>query len=126
MAFKTKRKLLLLQLINLQCNSYFISCYNLQSLIKEPICLKGEASCTDLIITNNKSYLKHCKTFVTGVSGIQKLIAIGTASKTNFVKSDTNIKYYRSYKKFDTDTFDKVLSHGLTFPPRAFQKVALK
>ena len=102
----------------------FASCYDLKSLIKKPTCVKWEASCTDLILINNKSYFKHYKTFAMRASDFCKLIA--TATKTYFVKSDPKIKYYWDYKKFDTDTFENGLSHQLTFPPSAFQKVALK
>ena len=65
---------------------------------------------TDLTLTNNKSYVKHSKTLVTGISDFQKLIA--TATKTNFAKSNLTIKYYRDYKNFDADMVVKDLKHG--------------
>ena len=53
---------------------------------------------------NNKSYFKHSKTFVTGVSDFY-------ATKTYFVKSKPRIKYYGECKNFNADMFDKDLSH---------------
>ena len=61
----------------------FARCFDLQGLIKEPTCFKGEPSCMNLILANNKSYFKYSKTFVTGTSDFHKLIA--TATETNFV-----------------------------------------
>ena len=37
---------------------------------------------------------------------------IATATNANFVKNKSTIKYYRDYKNFDADMFDKDLSHG--------------
>lgn len=36
----------------------FAGCFDLQSLIKEWTCFKGEPSCFDLTLTNKISYLK--------------------------------------------------------------------
>lgn len=54
------------------------SCYDLQRFIKQPTRFKAEPSCIVLIHTNNKSYLKHGETFVTGVSVSRKLILTTT------------------------------------------------
>lgn len=45
----------------------------------------GEPSCIDLTLRNNKSFFKHNKIYVTGISYFQNLIA--TATKNNFLKS---------------------------------------
>ena len=45
------------------------------------------------------------------VSDFRQLIV--TSTKTNFVISKTRVNYYRDYKNFDADMFDKHLSHEL-------------
>lgn len=66
------------------------NCYYPQNMIKRPTSFKGEASCTDLVLTNHKDFFKHSIHFATWVSGVLKLNA--SATKTNFVKSKPKTK----------------------------------
>lgn len=88
-----------------------VGCNDLESLLKEPNCFKTEPGRVDLLLTNNKSYFEHSKTFVKGISGFYRFIVPST--KNNFVKSNPKIKCYQDDKHFDAGMFDKDLSFGL-------------
>ena len=95
----------------------FAGCFDLQSLIKEWTCFKGEPSCFDLTLTNKISYLKHNKTFVNEyqifiIIWLQMLQEL-TASKLSkngvfLVHVFLYLDWIRTRKTLFLDTFDVV------------------
>ena len=90
--------------INLQ---HFTDSFNLENLIDEAPCFKGLPSCVDLIITNRKSYFKNTCVTTTGMSDFHKLTAVSL--KSQILKAPAKRKFYRNYKNFDQDNFNKDL-----------------
>ena len=88
---------MILENTNLQ---HFADSFNLNNLIHEATCFKGLPSCIDLVITNRKPYLKNNCVAATEMSDFQK---------SQVMKVLTKHKFYRNYKNFDKDGFNKVL-----------------
>ena len=86
---------------------HFTDSFNLKNLIHEATCFKGLPSCVDLVITNRKPYLKNNCVAATEMSDFQKLTAVSL--KSQVMKALTKHKFYRNYKNFDKDDFNKVL-----------------
>lgn len=59
----------------------------------------------------------------TEIANSHKLVA--TSTKTSFIGTSTNGKFYRNYKNFNSDRFDKELEDALILSSyRVFQKRA--
>ena len=91
-----------------------LNSFHLESLIRIPTCYKSLSSptCIDLVLTNKKSLFLKSTTFETGISDFHKLtttILRKTISKKNAIKI-----FYRDYKFFDHNTFEKRLQSKLT------------
>ena len=88
----------------------FCTFYNFKSLINKPTCYKnpGNPSCIDLILTNCPNYYQNSSTFETGLSDFHKLILTLFNSETP--QQRPNIISYRNYKRFDSQTFESVIS----------------
>ena len=53
----------------------FLDTFNLENLVKEPTCFKGEIpSCIELTVTNQKNLFSNTKTFITGISDFHSLV----------------------------------------------------
>ena len=90
--------------INLQ---HFTDSFNLENLIHEGTCFKGLPSCIDLIIINRKPYFKNTSVTTTVTLNFHKLTAVSL--KSQVLKAPAKHKFYRSYKNFDEDNFNKNL-----------------
>ena len=85
----------------------FTDSFNLENSIHEATCFKALPSCTDLIITNRKPYFKNTCVTPTGMSDFRKLTAVSL--KSQVLKAPAKRKFYRNYKNFDGDNFNKDL-----------------
>ena len=94
--------------------------YNLTSLLKESTCYQSQnPNCIDKIsnfqnpnfLTNQKTLLKQCQTFETGLWDHQELIS--TIIKSVIFNGSSKKKVYRSYKKFDNERFSNALREEL-------------
>ena len=90
----------------------FLNSFNLECLITEPTCFKGDPSCIDLILTNRKNYHKKSTTFVSGISDFHKIVA--TSLKSTFIKGNPKTILYRDYKHFEAADFDNDLREALS------------
>ena len=68
---------------------------------------KGLPSCVDLIITNRKPYFKNICVTTTGMSDFHILTAVSL--KSQVLKTPAKRMFYRNYKNFDEDNFNKDL-----------------
>ena len=91
--------------------SAFMEHYNYYNLIKNNTCFKGDGSCIDLILTNNKYCFKNTSFFETGISHHYHLIYSNL--KTTFEYEESKKVTYRNYKQFQWETFEKDLSSSL-------------
>ena len=91
----------------------FMELYNLGNLVKEKTCFKSikNPSCVDLFLTNCVSSFQNTKVISTGISDCHKMIL--TVLKTTFEKVKPKEISYRSYKKFDNDTFQRELNEKI-------------
>jgi len=88
----------------------FLESQQLYSLNKNPTCFKSvNGNCIDLLLTNKNRSFKHTNVFETGMSDHHLMIY--TMFRTTFDKKTPNIIKYKSYRKFDKNTFIKDL-HG--------------
>ena len=86
---------------------HFTYSFNLENLIHEAACFKELLSCMNLIITNRKPYFKGICVTTTGMSDFHKLTA--ASLKSQVLKAPAKRKFYRNYKNFDEDNFNKDL-----------------
>ena len=86
---------------------HFTDSSNLENLIHEAACSTGLPSCIDLIITYRKPYFKNTCVTTTGMSDFHKLIAVSL--KSQVLKAPAKRKFYRNYKNFDGDNFNRHL-----------------
>ena len=87
---------------------HFTGSFNLENLIHEATCFKGLPSCIDLIITNRKPCSKNtCVAKNTCVSDFHKLTAVSL--KSQVLEAPAKSQFYRNYKNFDEDNFNKDL-----------------
>ena len=88
----------------------FCTFYNFKSLINKPTCFKNpdNPSCIDLIFINCPKYFQNPSTFETGLSDFHKLIV--TFLKSEIPQQRPHIISYRNYKRFDSQTFQIVIS----------------
>ena len=93
----------------------FCTFYNFKSLINKPTCYKNpdNPSCIDLISTNCPNYFQKSSTFETGLSDFRKMIL--TLFKSEILQQQPNIISYRNYKRFDSQTFQSVISDFESF-----------
>ena len=91
----------------------FCTIYNFKSLINKPACYKNpdNPSCINLILTNCPNYFQNLSTFETGLSDFHKLIL--TLFKSQILQQRHNIILYRDYKRFDSQTFESVISNKI-------------
>ena len=92
---------------------HFPDSFNLENLIHESTCFKGLPNCIGLIITNRKPYLKNISVTATGLSDFRKQTAVSL--KSQVLKALAKRKFYRNYKKFDKDNFNKDLKTEVRF-----------
>ena len=87
--------------------------YNLGNLVKEKTCFKSIENplCVDLFLTNCVSSFQNTKVISTGISDCHKMIL--TVLKTTFEKVKPKEISYRSYKKFDNETFQRELNQKI-------------
>ena len=86
-------------------NLQLLTTFNLENLIFEATCFKGLSSCTDLTITNGKSYFKNTCVATTGMSDFDKLTA--ATLKSQVLRAAAKCKFYTNYKNFDDYNFNK-------------------
>ena len=92
--------------------AYFMTLFNLESLINTPSCFQSEKPrCIDLILTNKKSFFKNSKTFEVGISDHQHLVL--TSMRSQYIQGKPKIKFYRDYKSFNFECFNKELNELL-------------
>ena len=79
----------------------------LESLIKSPTCFQSsKPTCIDIILANKKELFKrNSKTFEVGISDHHLLTLI----RIQFVKGNPKVKFYRDYKSFNFESFNKDL-----------------
>ena len=85
----------------------FLNEYDLINLIKINTCFKGQGSCIDLILTNQKYSFKNSTSFETGLSDHHHLIY--SMLKTTFHKEEPKTLIYRYYKTYSLETFSSEL-----------------
>ena len=85
----------------------FCCVYSLSSLVSKPTCFKipNKPSCIDLILTNKPLSFKNTTLIETGLSDVHKLTL--TVMKCSFQKQFPKVIYYRNYKYFDNDAFQR-------------------
>ena len=85
----------------------FCKTYNLKNLVKGPTCFKNpeNPSCIDLILTNHPRSFQGSTLIETGLSDFHKMTL--TVMKMHFEKQRPKIIYYRDYKKFNHDDFNR-------------------
>ena len=74
----------------------FLNGHDLINLIKNNTCFKGDGSCIDLILTNQKFSFKNSTSFETALSYHHHLIY--PMLKTTFQKEEPKTLIYRDYK----------------------------
>ena len=80
-----------------------LNTFSLESLITLPTCLKSVTPTSiDLILTNNKQYFMKSQTLMTL-----------TIMRNTICKGNPKTKFYRDYKNFDCEMFERELSHSL-------------
>ena len=91
-------------------SAFFCTFCNFKSLINKPTCYKNpdNPSCIDLILTNCLNYFQNSLTFETGLSDFHKLIL--TLFKSEIPQQRPNIISHQNYKRFDSHTFECVIS----------------
>ena len=88
------------------CNTMaqFMDEHYLHSLFKKPTCFKSkQGRCIDLLITNKNRSFKFTNAFETGMSDHHLMLY--TMFRTTFDKNKPTQIRYRSYKKFDSNSF---------------------
>ena len=81
-----------------------------KSLINKPTCNKSpdNPSCINLILTNCPNYFQNSSTFETGLLDFHELIL--TLFKSETPQQRPIIILYRNYKRFGSETFERVIS----------------
>ena len=85
----------------------FLNEHDLINLIKNSTCFKGEGSCIDLILINQKFSFKNSTSFEKGLSDHHHLIY--SMLKTTFHKEEPKTLIYRDYKTFSQEKFSSEL-----------------
>ena len=86
-----------------------LNSFDLESFIKIPTCYKSLSSpiCIDLILTNKNPLFMKATTFENGMSDFHKLTT--TILRKTISKGNAKKIFYRYYKAFDHNTFEKIL-----------------
>ena len=85
--------------------------FSLESLTTSPTCFKSVTpTCIDLILTNHKQYFMKSQTLVSGISDFHALTL--TIMRNIFYKGNSKTKFYRDYKNFDREIFERELSYS--------------
>ena len=80
-----------------------LNTFSIESLITLPTCLKSVTPTSiDLILTKNKQYFMKSQTLMTL-----------TIMRNTICKGNPKTKFYRDYKNFDCEMFERELSHSL-------------
>ena len=91
----------------------FLEIHNLQNIIKQKTCFKSsKGSCIDLILTNKRYYFQHTNTLETGLSDWHRLVY--TMFKSTYCRQPPQKIFYRSYKKFSSESFLEELVYELS------------
>ena len=92
----------------------FLYQHDLTNLVKEGTCYKnpGNPSCIDLYLTNSPLSFQNTSSVFTGLSDFHKLVL--TVFKTTFIKSTPKEFFYRDYKHFNHECFEKELKCALS------------
>ena len=89
-----------------------LNTFSLESLITSLTCFKSvKPTCIDLTLTNHKQYFIKSRTPVTGISDFHVLTL--TIMRKIFCKGNPKTKFYRDYKNFDCEMFERKLSCSL-------------
>ena len=89
--------------------AFFCTFYNFKSLINKPTCYKNpDNPCIDLILISCLNYFQNSSVFESGLSDFHKLIL--TIFKSKILQQRPNIISYWNYERFDTQTFEGVIS----------------
>ena len=89
-----------------------LNTFSLESLITSPICFKGVTpTCIDLILTNHKQYFMKLQILVTEISDFYALTL--TVMRNTFCKGNPKTKFYRDYKNFYCEMFERELNYPL-------------
>ena len=85
-----------------------------KNLIKDATCFKNpeNASCIDLVLTNNPNSFQNLGVIETGLSDFHKMAV--TVMKTTFEELKPNILHYRDYREFSNDKFRENLISRLS------------
>jgi len=85
----------------------FLHQYSSYNIVKEPTCFKNvdNPSCIDLFITNKNKSFQKTTTISTGLSDFHKMVV--TVLKTKFSKQKPRLVYYRDYKNFSNEIFER-------------------
>ena len=116
------KKLFLLEILTRRKASVFDSFlyqHDLTNLVKKGTCYKNprNPSCIDLYLTNSPLSFQNTSSVFTGISDFHKLVL--TVFKMIFVKSKTKELFYRDYKHFNHECFEK----DLKCPLSTFEKI---
>ena len=114
--FSTYDSIIVIGDMNLELDSFemsnFIQYHSLYNHMKEKTCWKSqEGTCIDLILSNRKHSLFKTGTLETGLSDHHSLVY--TMLKTTFQKLPPQKIYYRKWKNFDVEFFNRELSENL-------------
>ena len=86
----------------------FTTLFNLESLIRSPICFQSsKPTCIDLILTNKKKLFKNSQIFEVGISDHHLLTL--TSMRIQVIKGNPKVKFYRDYKSFNFESFNNDL-----------------
>ena len=90
----------------------FMSIFDMECLIKKPICFQSaKPNCIDLILTNKKELFKNSNVLEVGISGHDSFIV--TALKSQLIKGNAKTKLYRDCSSFQMEMFKADLDQNL-------------
>ena len=89
--------------------AYFLNCHNASNLVRDKTCFKSlsNPSCIDLIITNKPGCFQDTIVTFIGLSDCHKFVS--TVLKASFKKALPKEVFYRDYKHFNNEDFEKDL-----------------
>ena len=89
-----------------------LNLFNLKSLISSPTCFQSiNATCIDLILTNQEDLFSNSNTCEVGISDHHHLAS--TMFDEKILKGSTKTLFYRDYKKFEENKFARDLTYEL-------------
>ena len=91
-----------------------------EHLILKPTCFKGLVPSTiDLLLTNHKQSFMRSDVHETGISDHRKMMM--SVLRKTFAKGKPKTVFYRCYKNFDQDSFNKTLKNRISLPNLSFE-----